>query len=601
MAAHNQTLGAVPNGGTAALVEAALQRHFTSAQIDELKQRPFDSSFRRQLAEIDWEFFTQYYLHKHFNKPFGQLHIELFDDFTAALASDQQTHEVIAFPREHGKTTCVSLACALYAALYEKRLFIILLAQEHGQSKDYLSDIKSELESNPRILEDFGDLVGVPWQATEIRMANGVRIKPLGARMKLRGRKERHRRPDLIIADDLEDIVSAKNESEREARKNWVLRTVLRAGTDNTAFFFVGNKIHNDGVIAMLLENPLFKKRTYKAVMEWPTNEALWDEWRGILAAYPADSDRGKHEAFEFYSEHHEAMEQGADVVWPEGQPLYSLMLALTIGGRAAFYAEMQNEPIAPGDRIFTYKTYRTSIDDESRVVMQPTDGGATVRLDQCKFFYGLDPSLGKKKSDPVGLICLARAPNGQLFMWISDIQRRPPYKTIEALHSHHKQHPVCRCAIEVVQFQALFATDAARESMQAGLYINYVQVPARSNKELRIGTLEPPLTLGYVLLPEMGAEVLKQQIENWPNVSNDDGLDALELAYRIASTYKSDEAPQIVEGEPQKLGDGSQFSPSLQLDYEKAEELAFQRDVQIALAEGREPPEKLWQPIMRY
>jgi predicted phage terminase large subunit-like protein len=583
------------------LIADALHRHFTNDQITQLAHRQIDSDFRRELGEIDWIFFCQYYLPRHFNKPFGNLHLELFDDFSAALSAEQQTHEVIAFPREHGKTTCVSLACALYAALYQKRFFIILLAQEHGQSKDYLSDIKAELESNDRILEDFGDLVGVPWQATEIRLNSGVRIKPLGARMKLRGRKERHQRPDLIIADDLEDIVTAQNEAEREARKTWVLRTVLRAGTDNTAFFFVGNKIHNDGVVAMLLDNPLFKKRNYKAIQEWPTNDDLWDEWRNVLSKHPGDSDRGKHEAHNFYADNEDALLEGAVVGWPEGMPLYNLMLALAIGGRSAFYAEMQNEPVAPGDRIFTYHTYQTRLDTNGEVTLQPTEGGPITLLSQCKFFYAVDPSLGQKRSDPTGIICLARAPTGQLFVWLVDVQRRPPYKTIEAIQSHHLKYPVCRCALEVVQFQALFATDAARESMQTGTYINYVQVPARSNKSLRIGTIEPPLTLGYVLLPEMGGEVLKQQIENWPNVRHDDALDALELAYRTASTYKSHDAPQIVEGEVAYTGDGRVFAPTSKLTYEQAESLAFANDVRLAAKEGRPVPEEMWQPVMRY
>ena len=586
---------------TTRLITEALHRNFSAAQLAQIAKRPVDSAFRRELAEIDWIFFCRYYLPRHFNKPFGRLHLELFNDFSEALAAEEQTHEVVAFPRYHGKTTDVSLACVLYAALFVKRLFIILLAQEHSQSKDYLSDIKSELEDNPRIIEDFGDLVGTPWQATEIRLANGVRIKPLGARMKLRGRKERHQRPDLIVADDLEDIVSAQNEAEREARKTWVLRTVLHAGTDNTAFFFVGNKIHNDGVIAMLLENPLFKKRTYKAVQEWPLREDLWDEWQNVLGRYPDDSDRGKIEARAFYDANRAEMDDGAKVAWPEGRPLYDLMLLLATGGRSAFYAELQNEPIAPGDRIFTYKTYVTRVDDDGEIILQPTDGGPPARLSQCKHFYAVDPSLGLKKSDPTAVIGLARSPRGQLFVWVVDVQRRPPYKTIEAIHAHHKQYPVCRCALEVVQFQALFATDAARESMQSGAYINYVQVPARSNKELRIGTLEPPLTLGYLLLPEMGAEVLKQQIENWPNVRNDDALDALELAYRTASTYQTADAPQIIEGEQQYTGDGQLFAPTPEVSYDRAEKLAFAKDVQRALAEGRKPPEEMWLPVMRY
>lgn len=557
---------------------------------------------RVQLAEIDWEFFCKYYFPRHFSKPLGRLHRQMADDFTEALAAGEQVHEVIAFPREHGKTTWVSLALVLYCILFRKRMYIILLAQEHSQAKDYLADIKAELEDNERVHEDFGNLVGTPWQATEIKTATGIRVKPLGARMKLRGRKERHQRPDLIIADDLEDIVTAQNETERESRKTWVKRTVLRAGTDNTVFFFVGNKIHNDGVIAMLLENSLFRKREYKAIQSWPERQDLWDEWADILAQYPDDSNRGKDEARRFYLQHREEMDLGAQVAWPEGQPLYQLMLALKIGGRSAFYAEMQNEPIAPGDRLFTYKTYRSTVTDSGDVILQASQGGPAVKLSQCIFFYGVDPSLGVKGGDPSAIIVLARAPNGQLFVVAADAQRRTPYRIIEHIQSWHLKFPVTRCALEVVQFQALFATDAARESMQAKTYINYVQVPAVSNKQLRIGTLEPPLSLGYILLPEEGMLNLKDQLESWPNVRHDDILDGLELAYRVASTFSSSESPQIVEGEPYDIGDGNQFSPAEDLmTYQQADSLAHRLDVERAKLLGQPEPKELWLPKMRY
>lgn len=568
----------------------------------ELLNRQIDASFRKELAEIDWEFFCRYYLPEHFTRPFAEMHIELLDDFKSLLELEQQSHEVVAFPREFGKTTIISLALVLYCILFEKRKYIIPLAQGYDQAKDYLSDVRTELEVNDRILDDFGDLKGVPWQASELRTSTGIRVKPLGSRMKLRGRKERWQRPDLIIADDLEDIVSAQNDAERTAKKRWIERTVLKAGTDNTVFFFVGNKIHEDGVIAMLLNNPLFIKREYKAVASWAVNQVLWDEWRRILTSHPNDAELGKQRARDFFNLNYDEMMEGAVSSWPEGKSYYDLMLMLVLGGRVSFYAEMQNEPMSSEDRIFNFSTFRTVANDRGEVILIPLNGLPAVKLNDCTFFMSVDPSLGRVGGDPSAIVVLALAPTGQLFIMVADLQVRPPYRIIHDLQNHHRRFPCERCAIEVVQFQALFATDAARESMKSGLYINFVQVSPKANKHLRIQSLEPAVSAEYILMPEHGAEALKHQAANWPQVSHDDGLDALELVYQIAVSFAADQTPQIIEGESFIAGDGTIFAPTpADIYFMEREHLAHEHDVVQAIEAGLEPPEELWLPIMRY
>lgn len=563
--------------------------------------QPITSELRRQLAEIDWEFFCKYYLEPHFTKPFADMHWEMAEDFAELLERDEPSHEVVAFPREFGKTTWVSLALPLYCILFEKRRFIILLAQGHDQSKDYLSDIRTELEENERILEDFGDLQGTPWQATEIRTSTGIRVKPLGARMKLRGRKERWQRPDLIVADDLEDTVAAENEAERKARKAWINRVVLKAGTDNTVFFFVGNKIHNDGVIAMLLKNPLFIKREYKAVISWATRQDLWEEWRRVLVSYPDEADRGKIEAKRFYQRHKREMDEGAMSSWEAGRSYYDLMVMLAVGGRVAFFSELQNEPMTEESGIFNFGEYRIlSADDGEDAALIPLDGGPAVRLSACTIYGSVDPSLGKKTSDPSAIIIMARAPTGQFFVLVADKRRRSPYQTIKDILRYHRKYRITRFAIETVQFQALFATDAARESMKTGAYINFVQVTPKNNKRLRIIGLEPAVTSGYVLLPEFGCDELKTEALNWPNITHEDALDALELCYSVAIGHEIDPSAQVVEGESLLAGDGQLLAPINDPFFLEAESLAHQRDVVLAIEAGREPPKELWIPIMR-
>jgi predicted phage terminase large subunit-like protein len=224
------------------------------------------------------------------------------------------------------------------------------------------------------------------------------------------------------------------------------------------------------------------------------------------------------------------------------------------------------------------------------------------VLLSQCNIFGAVDPSLGVTGGDYSAILALARAPTGQLFLVLDDEKRRSPYNIIRDVQGHHQRLNFTRVGIETVQFQALFATDAARESMKSGLYINFVQVPqGNRNKYLRIQGLEPAVTTGYILVPEHGAEELKRQAASWPMGSHDDGLDCLEICYRITTSWSAEGHAQIVEGKSMLAGDGMLLAPSIEKDWDVAEQLAHEADVARAIEEEREPPKELWQPMMRY
>ena len=74
----------------------------------------------------------------------------------------------IEAPRGHAKSTNFTFKDDLHAALYAYKHCIIILSDSSEQAEGFLADIKTELEENAALKEDFGALEGKVWKASVI-------------------------------------------------------------------------------------------------------------------------------------------------------------------------------------------------------------------------------------------------------------------------------------------------------------------------------------------------------------------------------------------------------------------------------------------------
>jgi len=309
------------------LIRDALLRNFSISELSDSGwlDRPPDKDLRKQLGEIDQRFFARFYLNEHFTKPLAKMHLKLFAKVKRMFAVPGRVNEVAACPRGHGKTTIATLAIPLHKILYQLRRHILIISDSFDQAKEQLATVKDELENNDRIIEDFGSLKGPKWQAAEIETNTGVKLVALGARMKIRGRKYRHHRPDFMVVDDIENLVAVQSETRRNALSDWFLRSVMRAGWEDTKVLVVGNFLHHDCLLARLVANPMFGSLTFRALVAWPERMDLWDEWKAIITDL---SLANKEEvALSFFQNQQEEMLRGARSAWPEAFPVYDLMV----------------------------------------------------------------------------------------------------------------------------------------------------------------------------------------------------------------------------------------------------------------------------------
>lgn len=196
----------------------------------------------------------------------------------------------IAAPREHAKTTWFSLVYPLWCILNKKKKFILILSDTQSQAKDLLGAIVQELETNERIISDYGNKAGyVPpraedkkkWSMDEIVTLDNIKVQAKGWKSKLRGIKFGAQRPDLILIDDLENDEQVASDNQRAKLKSIFNKSILNLGSKNTQILYIGTILHFDSLLNNLIEDPPpnWKTKLYQA---YKNNKPLWPEWWNI-------------------------------------------------------------------------------------------------------------------------------------------------------------------------------------------------------------------------------------------------------------------------------------------------------------------------------
>lgn len=187
----------------------------------------------------------------------------------------------LAAPRGHAKSTSVTLSFALAAVLFREAKYTLIISDTEGQASQFLGDIKVELEENEELIGLFGKMKFITDAKTSVivEMEDGYqfRIDVKGSEQKVRGLKWRHKRPDLILGDDLENDEMVMNKDRREKFSDWFYKALLPAGSDDCKVRIVGTILHLDSLLENLLNDTEWTSKRYQAHNE-DFSEILWPE-----------------------------------------------------------------------------------------------------------------------------------------------------------------------------------------------------------------------------------------------------------------------------------------------------------------------------------
>ena len=116
--------------------------------------------------------------------------------------------------------------------------------------------------------------------------------------------------------------------------------------------------------------------------------------------------------------------------------------------------------------------------------------------------------------------------------------------------------------AVESVQFQEFFRTELIRRSSEAHVHVPAQPVIPHSDKLLRIETLQPYMSNSNLLLHSEQSTLI-DQFRHFPKADHDDGCDAVEMCWKIATGFMRESQSDAFElPEPDMFGGfgGSDF-----------------------------------------
>lgn len=117
----------------------------------------------------------------------------------------------------------------------------------------HVSSVASALEhiGIERELNKYGHSRG--WRRQQLRTANGFNVAGIGLDAAARGAKLDQYRPDLILLDDIDDQDDSQRTIEKKVRQ--ITTKIVPAGSVDCAILFLQNAVHEESIMASLIEN----------------------------------------------------------------------------------------------------------------------------------------------------------------------------------------------------------------------------------------------------------------------------------------------------------------------------------------------------------
>ena len=485
---------------------------------------------RRLVCSKSFAMFKKIYFKKYCTSENSRFHEEV-QEALQKIQEKRDQRVAIAAPREHAKSTIISLIFVIWVACYKLDRCIVLLSNTSKQGEDLLSDVRYEIRQNALLMQDFPDVCEPPnpkWRKDEIILKNSVRILSAGTESELRGKRYKQYRPSLIILDDIEQTGDMFSKEVRERLLNWFTKAVLHLGSKKTNIIVAGTIHHYDSLLHQLTsedEFPGWIKMVYKAVESWSINPDLWDRWAQIYRNRGKYNDKtGPEVAKEFYVDHEFEMLEGTKVLWSERESYYDLMVLKERGGELSFYSEKQNEPLGGSNFWFP---------QEALVYWEDRFNSTQELLnylgDNKVILGAIDPSMGgSKRSDYSAFITVALdRRDGTIYVIGADIGRWNPTELMARVISTYSEWEHKQIGFEENGFQKVLGKDLIQMSDKQGKHIPISFIKNTASKEERILRLEPMIHQGRIQFSRSHNELI-QEILHYPKGAHDDGVDGL-------------------------------------------------------------------------
>lgn len=140
-----------------------------------------------------------------------------------------KTQSITLVWRGSGKTTCNNVIECIWLILKFRDIRILIASKTQANAIDFLKEIKGHFETNEKLIEIFGNLVGTErWDQTAIQVSGRSRpfkeptVNTVGVDGAVASKHY-----DVIIADDLVDEDNSRTKHQREKMLNWYYKMLI--------------------------------------------------------------------------------------------------------------------------------------------------------------------------------------------------------------------------------------------------------------------------------------------------------------------------------------------------------------------------------------
>lgn len=465
-------------------------------QITKEKQE----KIKKKASENFFFFFKTYLPHYAVNKA------ATFQKEIVSLLNSNNKYIAIAAPRGFSKSTLVSFAYVIWAVIFKKYRFIVIISATDDLSEDLSQFIRLEFGDNPLILRDFGNLLKDKGAEGDF-IVNETRIFARGKKQANRGFRYREHRPDLIILDDIEKDEESLSSSAVNKTIEIINRALVPSLSPQGKLIAIGTILRKSSAFAKLVlnDNPYWEKKIFKALMV-----------------------NNKNQEFS---------------IWEDRFSTEFLVKQRDVIGLSAFNSEYQN---CPSDE-------ESSIFKEEMLIADS--------IDPCMSVAFIDPSIDGVKNGDYKVCALIRGSSKKIE--IVDIiavkgSDRDFFKKICSMYQKYKEY-IISIGIESNGFQQYFAKDLKKFAEdECNLILPLKPIKNYIKKEYRIQKLlswfeTKKIVINPNLIESIEGKLMVEQFLFFPNKKvHDDIPDAITGAVDLLTAFEniSDDRSSTVKKE---------------------------------------------------
>lgn len=440
----------------------------------------------------------------------------------------------ISAPRNHAKSTAISLSYVLASVLFRAKKFVLLVSDTETQANLFLGSIKQELQDNPDIVDLFGikkdpngvvkfkkdtesDII-VEFNDTD---SEGVpisfRIIAKGAEQKLRGLIWNGSRPDLIICDDMENDELVMNKERRTKFRRWFMGALLPCRSQHGEVRIVGTILHMDSMLERLMPKEYDKQTLAEGLKTSSTKRGMWKSVK--------------------YKAHNHDFSK---VLWPERHPAEELK-------------KIRQEYIEQGLPDVYSQEYLNIPIDEANSYFKKTDFVPMQDKDyEKKFNYYVACDLAISEKDRADYTVLAvGGVDEEGFLHIVDIirDRMDGLEIVNTMLAVQRLRDPEVFGVEDTQITKSIGPFLNSEMMNQNTYPNLLMLsPHRQDKATRARSIQARMRAGAVKFDKKADwyQTLEDEMLRFPRDRHDDQVDA--LSYLGLIVDKMNNAPSKEE-----------------------------------------------------